>query len=93
MFAKIKPKRSTEAGIVPTIHELDDGELAVNLADRKIFARDGDQIVTLGEDVDLTQYYTRSEVNQKLLEEETLLDGGDLNAPPQEIEIVDGGTL
>lgn len=40
-----KPKRSNTPSSVPTTGQLVDGELAVNSADKKIFLRDGNDIV------------------------------------------------
>jgi hypothetical protein len=40
MALKIKPKRSASAGNVPTTANLDAGEIAVNLVDKKIYVRD-----------------------------------------------------
>ena len=40
-----KPKRSNTASSVPTTSNLDDGELAVNSADKIIYLRDGSTIV------------------------------------------------
>jgi len=42
-----KPKRSNTASSVPTTSDLIDGELAVNSADRKIFLREGSDIVEI----------------------------------------------
>ena len=36
----IKPKRTTSAGTVPTTSNLEAGEIAINLADKKLFVRD-----------------------------------------------------
>lgn len=36
----IKPKRSDVAGAVPTTLQLESGEIAINLADKKLFVRD-----------------------------------------------------
>jgi len=44
-----KPKRSTTAASVPTTGNLSDGEMAVNLADRKVFVRNGASIVTVAD--------------------------------------------
>jgi hypothetical protein len=44
-----KPKRSTTAGNVPNLSNLADGELAVNIADRKIYVRSGFSIVTVAD--------------------------------------------
>jgi plastocyanin len=42
---RIKLKRSTTATVVPTTSNLADGEVAVNIADRKIYVRNGGSIV------------------------------------------------
>lgn len=43
-----KPKRSSTASSVPTTANLEDGELAVNSADQKIYLRNGASIVEVG---------------------------------------------
>ena len=45
MPVSIKIKRFTTASDVPTTSELTDGEIAVNVADKKIYVRDGSSIV------------------------------------------------
>ena len=45
MPAVIKLKRSTSAASVPTSEELPDGEVAVNVADKKIYINNGGTIV------------------------------------------------
>lgn len=40
MAIKFKPKRTTTAGNVPSTANLEAGEIAINLADKKLFARD-----------------------------------------------------
>jgi len=55
----IKLKRSTTASAVPTTGDLADGEVAVNITDKKVFMRSGDSIVTVanfndGSSVDLS---------------------------------------
>ena len=45
MPVSIKIKRFTTASDVPTTSELTDGEIAVNIADKKIYVRDGSSIV------------------------------------------------
>ncbi len=47
MATVIKLKRSTEASSVPTTGDLADGEVAVNITDKKVFMRNGDSIVTV----------------------------------------------
>jgi hypothetical protein len=41
MATVIKPKRSNTLSAIPTTSDLDDGELAVNTADNKIYMRVG----------------------------------------------------
>ena len=43
----IKLKRSTTASAVPTTSDLEDGEIAVNINDKKVFVRNGGSIVTV----------------------------------------------
>jgi len=43
----IKLKRSTTASAVPTTSDLEDGEIAVNVTDKKVFVRNGGSIVTI----------------------------------------------
>jgi hypothetical protein len=43
----IKLKRSTTASSVPTTSDLADGEVAVNITDKKVFMRSGSDIVTI----------------------------------------------
>jgi len=55
----IKLKRTTTASAVPTTSDLADGEVAVNITDKKVFMRSGDSIVTIanfneGTSVDLS---------------------------------------
>ncbi len=47
MSTVIKLKRSTTASSVPTTGDLADGEVAVNITDKKVFMRNGDSIVTV----------------------------------------------
>ena len=59
MATVIKLKRSTTASAVPTTGDLADGEIAVNITDKKVFMRNGDSIVTVanfndGSSVDLS---------------------------------------
>ena len=58
MSTVIKLKRSTTASSVPTTGDLADGEVAVNITDKKVFMRSGDSIVTVANfsegDVDLS---------------------------------------
>ena len=43
----IKLKRSTTASAVPTTSDLEDGEIAVNITDKKVFVRNGGSIITV----------------------------------------------
>jgi len=43
----IKLKRTTTASAVPTTNDLEDGEIAVNITDKKVFIRNGGNIVTV----------------------------------------------
>ena len=45
MATRIKLKRSTTAAAVPTTSNLEDGEVALNIADRKLYARNGSNII------------------------------------------------
>lgn len=45
MSTVIKLKRTTTASTIPTTSDLEDGEVAVNVADRKIYVRNGASIV------------------------------------------------
>ena len=45
MATRIKLKRSTVAATVPTTSNLEDGEVALNIADRKLYARNGGNII------------------------------------------------
>ena len=45
MATRIKLKRSTTAASVPTTSNLEDGEVALNIADRKLYARNGSNII------------------------------------------------
>ena len=47
MSTVIKLKRTTTAAAVPTTSDLEDGEIAVNLTDKKVFVRNGGSIVTV----------------------------------------------
>ena len=45
MATRIKLKRSTTAAAVPTTSNLEDGEVALNIADKKLYARNGTNII------------------------------------------------
>lgn len=47
MSTVIKLKRTTTASAVPTTNDLEDGEIAVNVTDKKVFVRNGGSIVTI----------------------------------------------
>lgn len=47
MATIIKLKRSTSAGSIPTTSDIADGEVAINIADQKIYARNSSSIVEI----------------------------------------------
>lgn len=47
MSTVIKLKRSTTASAVPTTSDLADGEVAINVTDKKVFVRNGASVVTV----------------------------------------------
>lgn len=48
MATRFQIKRSTVSGVVPTTGDIANGELAVNLADRKLFTSNGSAVLELG---------------------------------------------
>jgi hypothetical protein len=48
MPTKFKVKRSTVSGVTPTTGDIDTGELAINLPDRKLFTSNGSAVYELG---------------------------------------------
>ena len=54
MATVIKLKRTTTASAVPTTSDLEDGEIAVNITDKKVFIRNGGNIVNVANFTDLT---------------------------------------
>ncbi len=48
-YVRIKPKRSTQAGKIPTSTDLADGEMAINIADKRIFINNGGSIIKVAE--------------------------------------------
>ena len=59
----IKLKRTTTTTAVPTTNDLEDGEIALNITDKKVFVRNGANIVTVanfsdGTEADLTNITT-----------------------------------
>ena len=47
MPTAIKPKRSTTIGQIPGLSDLQDGEMAINIVDQKIYIRSGNSIETV----------------------------------------------
>ena len=47
MPTAIKPKRSTTIGQIPGLSDLQDGEMAINIVDQKIYIRNGNNIETV----------------------------------------------
>lgn len=52
MASVVKIKRSSVAGRSPTISNLDTGELAINLADKKLFSSNGSSIFEIGSNLE-----------------------------------------
>ena len=63
-----KPKRSSTASSIPTISDLVDGELAINSADKKIYVRESQNIISLDNAGTLSglssSQFLRSDINQ-----------------------------
>ena len=49
MPTRIKPKRSTTQGQIPGLNELEDGEMAINIVDQKIYIRSGNNVETVAQ--------------------------------------------
>jgi len=47
MPTRIKPKRSLTQGQIPGLSDLEDGEMAINIVDQKIYVRVGDNVETV----------------------------------------------
>ena len=47
MPTRIKPKRSLTQGQIPGLNDLEDGEMAINIVDQKIYVRVGDNVETV----------------------------------------------
>jgi hypothetical protein len=47
MPTRIKPKRSLTQGQIPGLNDLEDGEMAINIVDQKIYVRIGDNVETV----------------------------------------------
>ena len=47
MPTRIKPKRSITQGQIPGLNDLEDGEMAINIVDQKIYIRSGNNIETV----------------------------------------------
>ena len=47
MSTVLKLKRTTTASLIPTTSDLEDGEVAINITDKKVFVRSGNNIVTV----------------------------------------------
>jgi hypothetical protein len=70
MSNTIRHKRSAATGNIPTPAELQEGELAINTADRKVFSKDANGVVF---EVGGGDSYTKGEVDALL--ESTYRDG------------------
>ncbi len=49
MPTAIKPKRSTTIGQIPGLSDLQDGEMAINIVDQKIYIRSGNSVETVAQ--------------------------------------------
>ena len=49
MPTRIKPKRSTTQGQIPGLNDLEDGEMAINIVDQKIYIRSGNNVETVAQ--------------------------------------------
>ena len=49
MPTAIKPKRSTTIGQIPGLSDLQDGEMAINIVDQKIYIRSGNAVETVAQ--------------------------------------------
>jgi hypothetical protein len=49
MPTRIKPKRSTTQGQIPGLIDLEDGEMAINIVDQKIYIRSGNNVETVAQ--------------------------------------------
>jgi hypothetical protein len=49
MPTRIKPKRSTTQGQIPGLNDLEDGEMAINIVDQKIYVRVGNDVETVAQ--------------------------------------------
>ena len=47
MPTRTKPKRSLTQGQIPGLNDLEDGEMAINIVDQKIYVRVGDNVETV----------------------------------------------
>lgn len=57
MIKKIQQKRIKNKGVTPTASQLSEGELAINLVDKKLFTNDGSKIVELGNGTPLVRSF------------------------------------
>jgi len=49
MPTRIKPKRSLTQGQIPGLNDLEDGEMAINIVDQKIYVRVGNEVETVAQ--------------------------------------------
>ncbi len=84
MAIVIKPKRSETADSAPGTSDIVDGEIAVNIADKKIFIRHSDDsIVTLSDGANLTSGSTSTiDATTDIILD---ADGGDIGDKYQEL--------
>ena len=49
MPTRIKPKRSITQGQIPGLNDLEEGEMAINIVDQKIYVRVGNEVETVAQ--------------------------------------------
>jgi len=95
MATIIKPKRSRNLGIVPTISQLADGEIAVNIPDQRIYIRDGANIKVIAQaPTGLTAQWTYLD-QSSLASSELSADGTSIGLAVQKRYLIDtrGGSI
>jgi len=85
MATKVIIKKSAVAGNEPTAAQIEYGELAINVADKKIYTKDNNgNIITLGSGA------SRERIDGGNYERVVVFDGDDSD-PTATIETLDGG--
>lgn len=90
MANTIKIKRSSTAGAIPTTGQLAQGELAVNLADKKLYTKDSsDTIVDLTGNVPAVAKSADYTLAKTDLGDHVSISSGDITIPPDVFAIGD----